>query len=130
MKIILPLLLVISLVLIIGCNQQKPIGGERDEHGCLGPAGYTWCDSKQKCLRIWEEECQNKDAECTTDSDCTTAGCSGTICQSKDKEPIRTTCIYSPEYGCYKDISCSCINSRCEWDKTEGFNQCVEDNRN
>lgn len=35
----------------------QPIGGQRDEHGCLGPAGYSWCESKQKCLRVWEEKC-------------------------------------------------------------------------
>jgi hypothetical protein len=33
------------------------IGGDRDEHGCLGPAGYSWCEEKQKCLRSWEENC-------------------------------------------------------------------------
>jgi hypothetical protein len=34
------------------------IGGDRDEHGCIGSAGYTWCESKQKCLRTFEEECE------------------------------------------------------------------------
>ena len=24
---------------------------------CLASAGYTWCESKQKCLRVWEEPC-------------------------------------------------------------------------
>lgn len=33
------------------------VGGDRDEHGCIGSAGYGWCESKQKCLRIWEEDC-------------------------------------------------------------------------
>ncbi len=32
-------------------------GGCIDEHGCNPTAGYTWCDSKQKCLRTWEEAC-------------------------------------------------------------------------
>ena len=36
---------------------EELIGGERDEHGCLGPAGYSWCEQKQKCLRAWEETC-------------------------------------------------------------------------
>ncbi|MFH1326832.1 MAG: hypothetical protein ABIH59_01765 [archaeon] len=35
-----------------GDNQL--IGGDRDEHGCLGPAGYTWNESEQKCVREWE----------------------------------------------------------------------------
>lgn len=34
------------------------IGGQRDEHGCLGPAGYSWCAVKNKCLRVWEEKCE------------------------------------------------------------------------
>lgn len=33
------------------------IGGQRDDHGCLTPAGYSWCEQKQKCLRPWEEKC-------------------------------------------------------------------------
>lgn len=32
-------------------------GSDRDVHGCIGSAGYSWCESKQKCLRIWEEPC-------------------------------------------------------------------------
>lgn len=36
----------------------KPmVGGDRDEHGCIGSAGYMWCAPKEKCLRIWEEQC-------------------------------------------------------------------------
>jgi len=39
-------------------NTTEPlIGGQTDEHGCLGPAGYSWCVPKQKCLRVWEEPC-------------------------------------------------------------------------
>lgn len=32
-------------------------GSDRDIHGCIGSAGYTWCEEKQKCLRPWEEAC-------------------------------------------------------------------------
>lgn len=40
-------------------NQQEPvIGGDKDEHGCLVAAGYSWCEHKEKCLRIWEEGCE------------------------------------------------------------------------
>jgi hypothetical protein len=34
------------------------IGGDEDEHGCLGPAGYSWCEVKNKCLKVWEEKCE------------------------------------------------------------------------
>jgi len=36
----------------------KIIGGQKDEHGCLIPAGYSWCEAKSMCLRVWEEECK------------------------------------------------------------------------
>ena len=35
---------------------QKLIGGERDEHGCLGPAGYTYNEQLAVCARDWELE--------------------------------------------------------------------------
>jgi hypothetical protein len=37
---------------------QDVVGGDKDEHGCIGSAGYTWCELKQKCLRAWEEPCK------------------------------------------------------------------------
>ncbi|MFC1663870.1 hypothetical protein ACFL0A_01990 [Patescibacteria group bacterium] len=30
------------------------IGGERDQYGCLGPAGYTWDAEIFACIRDWE----------------------------------------------------------------------------
>ncbi|MBN2203195.1 MAG: hypothetical protein JW700_03345 [Candidatus Aenigmarchaeota archaeon] len=33
---------------------DEPIGGERDENGCLGPAGYSWNESVGSCIREWE----------------------------------------------------------------------------
>jgi len=39
--------------------EPRLIGGQKDEHGCLIPAGYSWCESKQKCLRQWEEPCRD-----------------------------------------------------------------------
>lgn len=30
------------------------IGGNRDEHGCLGPAGYGWSEEVGACVREWE----------------------------------------------------------------------------
>jgi len=41
------------------------VGNDKDEHGCIGSAGYSWCEEKQKCLRIWEEPCisETRDSE-------------------------------------------------------------------
>ncbi len=59
MKKAIILLLILTLFFIGGCISEKPIGGERDEHGCYLMAGYRWCEEKQKCLRTWEEECES-----------------------------------------------------------------------
>lgn len=40
-------------------SEDALVGNDRDEHGCIGSAGYSWCEVKQKCLRVWEEKCTN-----------------------------------------------------------------------
>lgn len=47
-------------------GEEKLIGGDKDEHGCLIAAGYTWCEEKEKCLRTWEEECEEDKKESIT----------------------------------------------------------------
>ena len=34
--------------------EAEGIGGERDQYGCLGPAGYTWDAEIFACIRDWE----------------------------------------------------------------------------
>lgn len=31
-----------------------PIGADRDAQGCIGSAGYAWCEQAQRCERPWE----------------------------------------------------------------------------
>ncbi|MFH1222193.1 MAG: metallophosphoesterase family protein [Candidatus Micrarchaeota archaeon] len=38
-------------------NENKPPGSDKDAHGCIPSAGYTWCNATQKCYRSWEENC-------------------------------------------------------------------------
>jgi hypothetical protein len=30
------------------------VGGQRDAHGCLPAAGYSWCAKENACVRPWE----------------------------------------------------------------------------
>jgi hypothetical protein len=66
--------ILIALVMIIlsGCTQNSTpdlIGGQRDEHGCLGPAGYSWNQTIGACVREWElDESQRKAAEIAVES--------------------------------------------------------------
>jgi hypothetical protein len=71
--LILAGLMVCTGVLAAGCTGQAPIGGEKDEHGCLTGAGYSWCEAKGKCLRVWEEPCGGA-SSIDTFEECVAAG--------------------------------------------------------
>jgi hypothetical protein len=53
------IIFLIPLILFLtACTPQEPIaGGDVDEYGCKGSAGYQWCPSTEKCQRMWEEYC-------------------------------------------------------------------------
>jgi hypothetical protein len=61
-KLILALIILLVLLLAVyfyskGKRSRQLVGGDRDVHGCIPSAGYSWCEAEQKCLRIWEESC-------------------------------------------------------------------------
>lgn len=71
-KLILPFILfllvaAIAIVIYRGSVQKKnslttdktQIGVQKDAHGCIASAGYSWCEAKQKCLQASKESCQN-----------------------------------------------------------------------
>ena len=56
---------------LLGCNSSKStqqdssaqpikidsltiVGNDKDEHGCIASAGYTWSVVKDSCIRLWE----------------------------------------------------------------------------
>jgi len=78
---------ILAVFLIAGCTQTKPIvGGDKDEHGCIPSAGYTWCEAKQKCLREWEEPCKEE-------------GTKLNYCTEKDKNVEVCTAVFQPVCG-------------------------------
>ena len=52
----------ILVVSIVGCtsggstvsDSPSTVGSDRDEHGCIGSAGYRWCSRTEACERPWE----------------------------------------------------------------------------
>lgn len=45
----------IALIFLMGaCDKTQPTGADRDAHGCIGTAGYSWCAKTQSCERPWE----------------------------------------------------------------------------
>lgn len=31
------------------------VGGDKDKHGCIASAGYTWSEAQKDCIRLWEK---------------------------------------------------------------------------
>lgn len=57
MKGLFATLLTVSLILCASCAHSSIsplVGGDRDEHGCIGSAGYTWSYALHDCVRLWE----------------------------------------------------------------------------
>lgn len=73
-------------------DDKRALLGGNDEFGCAKGGGFSWCESKQKCLRIWEEDCP------VLGSDVDQYGCKSSAgeswCSSKQK------CIRNWEESC------------------------------
>ena len=77
-----------GMILLSGCAQTQTqtqeqgqqgqiVGNDKDAHGCIPSAGYSWCEALQQCIRPWEtnctapaEETPASGVECTTVADC------------------------------------------------------------
>jgi len=98
------LILFLGIVFIFGCSQENDV------------TDIPVLDSENSDIPV---------QECSTSSDCVVGGCSGTICQNKNAEPVITTCEYKDEYACYESIDCGCTAGKCQWQKTAEFERCV-----
>jgi hypothetical protein len=110
------IVLLLALLMVISCEQK--IGGDTDEHGCLIGAGYTWCEAKQKCLRTWEETCEEDVTFCNADEDCIPMpGCHPLSCinskfENNYEKPEACTLMFN-EDAAYNDEDCGCKNNKC-----------------
>ena len=35
--------------------KEAVVGSDKDEHGCIASAGYTWSEVQKDCIRLWEK---------------------------------------------------------------------------
>ena len=49
-------------ILLAGCGNAKNkkgednlVGNDKDDHGCIASAGYTWSEVRKDCIRLWEQ---------------------------------------------------------------------------
>lgn len=92
---------------ISSSSSSTPLGGDRDEHGCIPSAGYQWCEAKQKCIRPWEETCETSTRSSSSSvmplgGDRDEHGCIGSAgyswCEPKNK------CLRIWEEACYESL--------------------------
>lgn len=68
-KIIILTVFILVAVFAYGCSNTKVlVGNDSDSHSCKASAGYSWCEAKQKCLRVWEENCTEQQIACTEEA--------------------------------------------------------------
>ena len=46
--------IMVGMLACFGSNRLQMVGNQTDEHGCLGPAGYSWSVVLNDCVRMWE----------------------------------------------------------------------------
>jgi hypothetical protein len=70
------LIMFLSFILLVSCvhknestalgENQSPriVGNDRDPHGCIPSAGYTWSEVRKDCIRVFNDGVRVKDAKC------------------------------------------------------------------
>lgn len=127
---ILGLIILIIIAAIVGTlflqkqskqfsNSQNIVGGDSDEHGCKGSAGYSWCEVKNKCLRIWEEPClvPNNDK-------CGRENCHGLEIKCGPNPAEICTEIYMLGDKCLKHVNCGIVDGACQQIQNNDFDNC------
>jgi eight-cysteine-cluster-containing protein len=122
--VIIVILVLVLIILTMNTGEAPECVNPLD---CKGP--HDECEGEWRCAHgrcVWD--CAiTPPGECSSDSDCTTGGCSGEICISKSEEPPITTCEWREEYGCLELNNCKCIGGKCKWEDTEDYLSCLED---
>ena len=96
------------------------VGNDKDIHGCIGSAGYSWCESKQKCLRPWEEKCE----EDTGSLGCALETCHGLDVRCGPNPPHGCTEVYLIGDKCLRYAKCGVQNNKCQQIENPQFTQC------
>lgn len=124
--IIIVLIVVIGIVLcysyIENTEYKNPdenshlIGGDKDAHGCIGSAGYSWCEAKQKCLRVWEEDCNTGNEKIN-------------LCPAEHNPSGICTLEYRPVCGWFSQ-NIKCIKYPCAIDASNPCTACTNEDVN
>ena len=137
--VIILIIAIIFLLSISACKTKREFPSEI----VIPPIPHSINEQKEDCIsnedcpqprcpgmkgvcnkEVCEMQGQCETYECQKDEDCKKGGCSGQICESKYREPILTTCEFLPEYACYQQAKCGCVEERCSFKKSIVLDQC------
>jgi len=95
-----------SPVAVTDAQQLATAGSDRDRHGCIASAGYSWCDATSSCIRPWEHGLKGIDAVSEHCSPVDVAGAQQLATNGDDRD--KHGCIASAGY-LWCDAKSSCI---------------------
>ena len=105
-NLIIPVAIAISPILIFmaivaGYNyfsskQPQFVEERTDSHGCLISSGYSWCEAKQKCIKMPEEYCNGLSSTTTVKADKAYISETTIRVNESSKTTITTTTIPTP----------------------------------
>ncbi|KFF12546.1 hypothetical protein IW15_13535 [Chryseobacterium soli] len=65
--------IVLSAMFLGSLFFAQKVGGDRDVHGCIGSAGYTYSQIKNDCVRVFEQKIKLKEVDSDKSSTSMTA---------------------------------------------------------
>ncbi|MBK1896704.1 hypothetical protein [Chryseobacterium paridis] len=61
-KLLLAVIMTATFSIAGSAQKMTPKGGDKDKHGCIASAGYTYSVLKDDCVKLFEEKIQLKEA--------------------------------------------------------------------
>jgi hypothetical protein len=111
-------------------NAGGMVGNDSDAHGCIGSAGYVWCEEKQECIRPWEEECGSAGDQCKAYVNCTSN------LDSCEEVDVNCQCSYEECNGndctvtyilCIEGLLCNPDEQKCDIPYEGRYSSCGDD---
>ena len=102
-------------------------GSDRDAHGCIGSAGYSWCEDNQKCQRSWEEACGVEGPVPSISQEpetCRLLTCHGLEISCGYSQPMMCTMMYSLGDKCLQYAKCAEVDGECQQVANPKFDAC------
>ena len=99
---------------------ENQIGARAEVYAALTEEGsYTLYGSQAYFVKVTPKSVSPQPT-----TECFVGGCSSEVCS--DRAGVVSTCIYKPEFACYKNATCKRqSDNKCGWSQTTELKKCV-----